>query len=159
MNESYEVIDAYGRVHRAEVLYRDAAYDLSLLSISKGLKKLSVAPLATATSEINTPVLAVGSPDGQLNTVTVGAVVDFTKVEIDDISAEDNAIDFPVLFHDAPIDNGSSGGALFDGTLSLIGINFAATERDDSFKYGLAVGADKIREFLQNTSLRSYFSL
>ena len=155
--EMFEVIDAYGRVHRATLLYRDAAYDLSLLSFSKGTKKLSVAELCDADTPIGNPVVAVGSPDGQINTVSVGYVTDFDMIVLDNVDEGDNDINFPVIFHDAPIDNGSSGGALFDEKLRLIGINFAATQRDNTFKLGLAVSADKVREFLGKTELKPYF--
>ena len=158
-NAAYEVVDAYARVHNATLLYRDAAYDLALLSIAKGKKELSVAPLADAVAPVATPVIAVGAPNGQINTVSIGSIVDFDKAEIDNADAEDNAICFCVLFHDAPIGGGSSGGALFDERLNLIGINFAATEQDEAFKLGLAVSADKIRDFLQATTLKKHFPI
>ena len=155
--EVYTVYDAFGTSYGASVLHRDSAYDLALMSIRKGKKKLAVAKLTSSVAPVGTHVLAVGCPDGQINTVTFGKIEKFDSFEMDATSTEGNTIEFPVLFHSAPIDNGSSGGALFNESLKLVGINFAATESGGAFKAGLAVSSDKAREFLRNTTLRLHF--
>jgi S1-C subfamily serine protease len=63
-------------------------------------------------------------------------------------------VKFPVLWHSARCDNGSSGGALLDASLKLIGVNFATGQNTDgSFKFGFAVSGAKLLEFLREYEL------
>lgn len=54
-----------------------------------------------------------------------------------------------MIRHDAPTAPGSSGGAILNASLKLVGLNFAgATTNSGSFLYGLAIPAQRIHEYL-----------
>ena len=65
------------------------------------------------------------------------------------VNVNGGEVDFEVGWHDTPTSNGSSGGAVFDYSLSVVGINFAANTNDDgSFNYGVFIPISRVREYL-----------
>ncbi len=146
-SRTISVIDCYGTEHTAALVGSMAEYDLSLLRVSKGTSSLTALSFAKATPEIGDTVIAIGQPNGIDNSVTFGEMTKFDKISGDD---EKGNLDFSVIWHDAPMDHGSSGGVLINGDFEIIGINYAiGTSKDnDNFLCGFAVGVDKINEFL-----------
>ena len=141
------VYDCYGNQHYASIEASDPAYDLAILRISKGKEPLAVLPLATEEAKSDDVVVAIGTPDGLENTVTFGNVTKIAELSRTDDTGN---LGFPVIWHDAPINHGSSGGALLNGNFEIVGINYAVGTSPSSgeFLCGLAVGIDKINEFL-----------
>ena len=63
--------------------------------------------------------------------MTFGEYTRFDEVIIEGNSTGSH-ITFPVIYHTAPVDHGSSGGVLLNERLELIGINFAvATDKEN----------------------------
>jgi S1-C subfamily serine protease len=64
-------------------------------------------------------------------------------------------ITFPVIYHDSPIDHGSSGGMLLNSDLELCGVIFAVAYEKESgdFVSGLSIPIEKVKEFLVTYSL------
>ncbi|MBQ7906853.1 MAG: trypsin-like peptidase domain-containing protein [Clostridia bacterium] len=142
------VYDCYGNKHEAELCKKGAVdsksedYDLALLRFSKGLSEFEPIALAQKDAGVGALVVSLGSPNSQQNTITLGTVY---KV---DTSHGEITLNFPVTYHTAEIAHGSSGGALLNDRLELVGVNFAGYSQDKSFDNGLSVPVSYLREFL-----------
>ena len=142
----YTVSDCYGEVYEASLEVSSYEYDLAVLKIRKGEKKLGVLSLADDPA-VGETVSAVGYPKGVVNAVTVGKVAGYSKV---DITGTKSGITFDTGIHLAPTDHGSSGGAVVNGDLELVGINYASSvDTEKGTSYGVFVQASKVAEFLK----------
>lgn len=94
---------------------------------------------------VGNDVIALGSPEGQQNAISFGKVqkYDTIKANVEEYLSN---VSFNVIMHDAYINSGSSGGALLDSSLKLIGINFAGTESSGE---GYAIPISKVFEFCE----------
>ena len=119
-----QVIFGDGRIYEADVVGADRRTDLAVLRIeATGLVPVDIG--STETAEIGEVAVAVGSPLGLEGgpSLTVGVVSAFGRQVR--TGPEDNDILFDMLQTDAPITQGSSGGALVDGSGRLLGITSA----------------------------------
>ena len=122
----------------AKVLGIDRVSDLALLKIDA--EKLPVLPLGDSDKlRQGDLVLAIGSPLGLQNSVSMGVV-----------SAAGRAVsdENPILYiqTDASINPGNSGGALVDQDGSLIGINsFIVTQSGGNEGIGFAIPSNVVR--------------
>ncbi|WP_406400966.1 trypsin-like peptidase domain-containing protein [Streptomyces uncialis] len=116
-----------GEVAAAEVVGRDAGYDLAVVKVS-GVSGLKPLPLGNSDNvQVGDPVVAIGAPFDLANTVTSGIIsakerpitAGGEKGDGSDISYVD------ALQTDAPINPGNSGGPLMDSRARVIGINSA----------------------------------
>ena len=146
----YFVYDMLGNEYKAELVYTDPSYDLSLMCFQgKSDTKLAVAKLGSGIPTENELVVALGQPEGQINTLTVGHVIDYETVEVD-AGEDESRVTFPVLWSTAPTKNGSSGGGLFNSKLELVGVNFATGYSDKKAKYTFAIPIEEVKEFLND---------
>ena len=137
-----------GSEHKATVLGRDEDIDLAVLR-APDLPASSVpVPLGSVrTLRVGDPLVAIGNPLGFDLTVTSGIV-----------SALKRPIESPnqcpvqnVVQTDAAINQGNSGGPLFDGHGRVIGINSQiATENGGNVGIGLAVPIDIVKPVAQS---------
>ena len=139
-----------GRVYRAErLLIADPEKDLAILSLESAA---DLTPLELSEKEIRraAPVVAIGSPKGILNTVSMGNISGFF---------EEDGIRY-VQFT-APISSGSSGGALLDDTGCVIGITSAAYDDGQGIiqNINFAVSVDDIRELVDRLPYYASVSL
>jgi S1-C subfamily serine protease len=119
-----QVIFGDGRIYEADIVGADRRTDLAVLRIpATGLVAAEIG--ATETAEIGQIAVAVGSPLGLEGgpSLTVGVVSAFGRQVR--TGPEDTDILFDMLQTDAPITQGSSGGALVDGEGKLLGITSA----------------------------------
>ena len=119
---SYQVVLADGRVYPAELIGTDPTTDLAVLSI--GAQDLR--PIGIGSSDqlsVGDPAVAVGSPLGLQGTpsLTVGVISAFGR----EVQTDATTRLYGMLQTDAPITQGSSGGALVDGAGRLVGITTA----------------------------------
>ena len=158
-NKAYTVTDIYEKQYEATLLYASAEYDLSLLRIKIDAMStpLTVASFATEDALPGDICMAIGSPGGIRNSMTLGKIKLIRNVELSENEKDSSNVTFDVLWHTAPIDHGSSGGALFGDDFTLIGINYAAAVENDSFYEGYTVPISRVREFLRLTVLKEYF--
>jgi putative serine protease PepD len=115
-----------GRTYSAEIVGSDARTDLAVLDIdTDGLTPIEFG--ATDTMEIGEVAIAVGNPLGLPGgaSLTMGVVSAFEREVVTGSGLSANDRLFGMLQTDAPIQQGSSGGALVDGTGRLIGITTA----------------------------------
>lgn len=119
---SYEVVLADGRIYPAELVGTDPTTDLAVLSV--GAEALP--PIAIGSSDaltVGDPAVAVGSPLGLDGgpSLTVGVISAFGR----EVQTDATTRLYGMLQTDAPITQGSSGGALVDGAGRLVGITTA----------------------------------
>ena len=112
-----------GTIYTAEVVGRDAPYDLAVLRIkASGLKALQFGD--SDEIAVGDSVIAIGSPLGLSGTVTTGIISAKDRaVTAGDSNTESSYIN--ALQTDAAINPGNSGGPLVDATGAVIGVNSA----------------------------------
>jgi S1-C subfamily serine protease len=122
--DSVRVIFQDGRIYAADLVGSDALTDLAVLQID-GTGLVPIERGSTQGLVIGDPAIAVGNPLGLSGgaSLTVGVVSAFNREVRVGPTAGDRL--FGMLQTDAPITNGSSGGALVDGEGRLIGITTA----------------------------------
>jgi putative serine protease PepD len=118
----YQVTFADGRVYEATLVGTDAVTDLAVLQIDAD----ELVPIEFGSSDdlsVGDPTVAVGNPLGLAGgpSLTVGVLSAFDR----QVQTSVSDILHGMLQTDAPITQGSSGGALVDETGSLIGITTA----------------------------------
>ncbi len=114
------------REYTAKVLGIDAATDIAVLRVDA--KDLPVVRLGDPrTLEVGDPVLAIGAPYGLEQTATSGIVSAKGR------SLPGDAV-VPFIQTDAAVNPGNSGGPLFDGTGSVVGINSQIYSRSGGFQ-------------------------
>ena len=138
-----------GRVFNAEVVGRDASYDLAVLKIAaSGLKALQFGDSDQVA--VGDAVIAIGSPLGLSGTVTTGIISAKNRpVTAGDSSNESSFIN--ALQTDAAINPGNSGGPLVDSTGAVIGVNSAIASlgsdlRTGSIGLGFAIPINQARK-------------
>jgi S1-C subfamily serine protease len=120
--EQIRVIFQDGRIYDAEIIGADPLTDLAVLEID-ATNLMAIEIGSTGELQIGETTIAVGNPLGLEGgaSLTVGVLSAFNRRV--DLSV-DQAL-FGMLQTDAPITQGSSGGALVDGKGKLIGITTA----------------------------------
>ncbi len=114
------------REYSAKVLGIDTATDIAVLRIDA--KDLPVVRLGDPRNlEVGDPVLAIGAPYGLEQTATSGIVSAKGR------SLPGDAV-VPFIQTDAAVNPGNSGGPLFDGTGSVVGINSQIYSRSGGFQ-------------------------
>ena len=114
------------REFNAKVLGSDQTTDIAVLKIDA--KDLPVVRLGDARSlEVGDPVLAIGAPYGLEETATSGIVSAKGR------SLPGDAV-VPFIQTDAAVNPGNSGGPLFDGSGSVVGINAQIYSRSGGFQ-------------------------
>ena len=141
--------DAYETKYEFDILAKDAKYDLAIIRFKKG-EELEVASIANYTVPKNEVIFAMGEPNGLSNTVSMGYILGNKVFTPDSATLEMSNVTFSVYINSAPIDSGSSGGALIDSNLRLVGINFASAvdQSTGDFKYTYTIPIERVREFI-----------
>jgi 2-alkenal reductase len=128
----------------AKVVGWDIYDDVGVIKVTPADHHLDAVPLGdSAQVKVGQPVAAIGSPFGNVNSLSVG-VVSATERSIDSLTSQYSLID--AIQTDAAINHGNSGGPLFDARGRVIGIN--AQIRSDSGSaegVGFAVPIDSAR--------------
>jgi putative serine protease PepD len=117
-----QVVLSDGRVYQAEVVGTDPITDVAVLSVAVS----DLQPIALGSTDslsIGVPAIAVGSPLGLDGgpSLSVGVISALER----EVQTTPEIILFGMIQTDAPITNGSSGGALVDRDGALIGITTA----------------------------------
>lgn len=119
---SLKVVDDDKKTHHVnDILIFDYKNDLAILEADVNLKPLKVKDKRIKTGS---KVIAIGSPMGELNTVSEGIVSNSENNKGIQISA--------------PISHGSSGGALFNSRHELIGITYAGYDDAQNLNYAIS---------------------
>lgn len=102
--------------------------DLAIIQIDAKLKPLNISN--TKNMKAGSKVTAIGSPKGELNTVSTGII--------------SNADEDGVIRISAPISHGSSGGVLLDKRMRVIGIT--SSGYDDAQNLNFAIKVERLNE-------------
>lgn len=155
MHYKYSVRDCYGTViEDATVIACDPNYDLAVVSFYSE-REYPALEFASVNPSLNSTVISMGQPLGVINSVTIGKVRGYTTVKLPTENGETNEdisnVMFDVIMHSAPINNGSSGGALINSNYKIVGINYAAEidKESEEFVASYAVPLLKTLEFLR----------
>jgi putative serine protease PepD len=120
-----------GRSYDADVIGREASYDLAVLRISN--KRLTALQFGDSDKvAVGDSVIAIGSPLGLSGTVTLGIISAKDRAVTAGESQGDNSF-INALQTDAAINPGNSGGPLVDATGAVIGVNSAIASLGSSF--------------------------
>jgi 2-alkenal reductase len=105
----------------AKLVGYDLYDDVALLHVSPADHGLAPVPLGDSSRVVvGEPVAAIGSPFGDVDSLSVG-VVSAIRRSIPSLTSQYDLID--VIQTDASINHGNSGGPLFDAAGNVIGIN------------------------------------
>jgi 2-alkenal reductase len=105
----------------AEIVGWDLFDDVGVLKVDPQTHPLRPVPLGDSSRVVaGEPVVAIGTPFGQTNTITAG-IVAATERSVDSLTSGYSLID--AIQTDAPINRGNSGGPLLDARGRAIGIN------------------------------------
>lgn len=121
--DSYLVMLPSGEKVAASLVGYDASYDLAVVKV-EGDAAAQLVPAAigsVANLRVGSTAVAIGNPGGETlhNTVTSGVISSLAR-EVDGGNTS-RSVDY--IQHDAAINNGNSGGGLFDVNGNLVGIN------------------------------------
>ncbi|MEA5421419.1 HhoA/HhoB/HtrA family serine endopeptidase [Spirulina sp. CCNP1310] len=131
-----------GRQFDASVLGTDTVTDLAVVKISDRAADLPVAPLGNSDAlQVGDWAIAVGSPGGLNNTVTLGIISTLDRPS-SQVGIPDKRLNF--LQTDAAINPGNSGGPLLNDRGEVIGINTAI--RANAMGIGFAIPINKAKE-------------
>ena len=121
---AYQVLLPSGEKVDAELVGADSSTDIAVLKVdSDAAAQLTPVEIgSSADLVVGSTVIAIGNPGGETlaNTVTQGIVSALQRSNVK-ASNTSRAIDY--IQHDASINNGNSGGGLFNYKGQLVGIN------------------------------------
>ena len=130
----FKIVDMGGKEYLAAVVGYDSSCDVAVLSVEKvGFKAVKFADSSSV--KAGQTVIAIGNPGGSefFGSVTQGIVSATDRMVVSDDSAISG------IQHDAAINPGSSGGALFDTYGQVVGINYSkiAAEYYESMNFAV----------------------
>lgn len=122
--DSFQILMPSGEKADAHLAGSDSALDLAILQADPAYADQLV-PVSVGSSSdliVGSTVIAIGNPGGEVlaNTVTQGIV---SALERSDVSSSNTTRNVDYIQHDAAINNGNSGGGLFNYKGELVGIN------------------------------------
>ncbi len=118
-----EVTLTTGEKLPATILGRDPLTDLAVIQVDAGMQ-LPVAIFNTDLPAVGEYAVAIGSPLGYENSVTLGIVSGLAR-SIEGVPGAEGVALANLIQTDAPISPGNSGGALANASGEVIGINVA----------------------------------
>ena len=154
LTSPFTVEDYRGGSYRDVTLVASSAgYDLAVLKMyaDAGMTyELPTLDFAASDAAAGEKLAALGQPGGQRNALTYGEAVEYRVPNPPSDGDKSSAIDFPVLYHTAPIANGSSGGAVVNAAGELVAVNYAGAYREDqTFAAGMAIPVSRLVEYLR----------
>lgn len=144
----YKVFDYKMNEYVGKLISANPEYDLAIIRFTKKdeLLKLTLASENPSKDEV---VIAIGQPEGQLNAITFGKVINYQTPSCTTCLPEESNVKFLCIYHDAYTFHGNSGGMLINEQKQIIGINTFGSEKTN---HSLAIPVLKIREFFNITS-------
>ena len=157
--EGYETIKvtfSNGSSFFAESIANDTVTDLAIIKITlpEGSEVLPVTIRDTSKTKfiLGETVIAIGCPDGLINTVTEGIISGLER----EISVE--GTNMVLMQISAAVNSGNSGGGLFDINGSLIGIVNSKIVRNGVEGIGLAIPIDTVINVITQLIDKGYVS-
>jgi len=143
-------VEYYRQFPEAVLQYRDEDYDLAVLSFVSE-REFQVLPVAEVPPGAGEIVVAMGNPLGRRNLVTAGHIRNRKNVIFDDGAGQKPQ---ELMIHTAWTGEGSSGSALLNSDLEIVGICLGGNENViRKYLSGMAVPSDRIKTFLEHWRL------
>jgi serine protease Do len=143
----FSVVNYAGYMFDFSILVYDKSVDLGLISFIGEYYDAYVLDLSSDPVSVGDFVMSMGSPQEQLNVLTVGWILRT------DVSGTEESY-FGLIHHNALVDSGNSGGALLNEHLEVVGINSIAPIVKADFPFqsveGYAASYPTIEKFLNN---------
>ena len=131
------------------VEYTSEESDLALISFRSD-KAYTPLSLAEDSPQYGDKIASMSNPYGKRNMVTAGKIGSATFWDFED---ESEKVKYSVITHSSVISEGSSGSALLDEDLDIVGINLGGNENlFHQFVSGMAIPNDQVRAFLEEWS-------
>lgn len=140
------IADYYQQFPEADVEYSDVRSDLAVISFSSD-ETLAILPVSDEMPGYRDIVAAMGNPHGKRNIIAVGRICSRKPVPFGDEAGKEQ---HAVIRHTCVLSEGSSGSALLNENLEIVGINLGGG--GNLFRrhlYGMAMPSDRILDFLK----------
>jgi serine protease Do len=153
-------VEFHGTDHmaQAKVVGSDASTDLGVIAVAKSeltdAELAELSPVRFGDSDalkVGEPAIAIGSPLGYNNTVTVGVISALNRVL-------DGANDLALIQTDAAINPGNSGGALVNNRGEVIGINTVKIADTAVEGIGFAIPINSAKPIIDELIEKGYVS-
>jgi putative serine protease PepD len=128
-----------GRTVPFSIVAADPTSDIAVVR-AEGVSGLTAISLgSSADLRVGQQVVAVGSPLGLSDTVTVGIVSALNRPVFDGVDDDNPAAAFDAIQTDAALNPGNSGGALVDMNGNLIGMNSAMASMGSELGFAIPI--------------------
>ena len=143
---SYTIEDYKGNIYTAYAYDANPDYDLAVVYFDKESTILGIIEMETKNANIGETIVSVGQPEGQVNAISYGVVKEYVAGgKLNNAEAYQSNVRFDVMKHDSDTTSGSSGCAILNMNLKLVGIHYAGNSK---LSYGLSIPIEKVREYL-----------
>ncbi|WP_432402173.1 S1 family peptidase [Wukongibacter sp. M2B1] len=145
------IVNYYQQFPEAVVEYSNEKYDLAIISFIAD-EVYKVLPVADEIPKYGDIVASMSNPYGERNIVTAGKVSSRKPRPFGD---EAGKMQYPIIKHTAILSEGSSGSALLNENLEIVGINLGGNENVfRQFISGMAMPSDRILSFLEEWEVK-----
>jgi len=135
----------YQQFPNAVIEYVNDKYDLALISFETD-EIYTVLVVANDAAKYGDIVASMSNPNGDKNIITAGKI---SSRKPRPFSDEAGKMQYPIIKHTAMLSEGSSGSALLNEDLEVVGINLGGNENIfRQFISGMAMPSDRICTFL-----------
>lgn len=140
------IANYYMQFPEITVEYTDVKYDLALISFMSD-KVYTALSVAEDIPKYGDKVVSMSNPYGKRNIITAGKIGSKKFWTYED---EAGKIKYPIIKHSAITSGGSSGSALLNEDLQIVGITLGGNENlFHQFTSGMAMPNDRIHDFLK----------
>ena len=153
-NKYIGISEYYSKFPIATVEYYDESYDLAILSFESETE-LNYLSLSKTNPKKNQKIFTISSPiEEKRNNITYGRILSKSPIPFGRGNKE---LKHNIIKHSAYINMGSSGSALLDENLNIVGINLGGGENIFKvFQFGMAIPSEEIINFIEDwTSSKS----
>jgi len=140
------IANYYEQFPEAVVEYSNDKYDLAIISFIAD-EVYTALPVADEIPKYGDIVASMSNPHGKRNIVTGGKISSRKPRPFGD---ESGKMQYPIIKHTSSLSEGSSGSALLNENMEIVGINLGGNENIfRQYVSGMAMPSDRIRTFLK----------
>jgi S1-C subfamily serine protease len=140
------VANHYMQYPEVKVEYASEQYDLAVVSFESD-QSFNALSVAENNAKFGDKIVAISNPFGERNVITAGRIGWKKSWQYEDTTGK---YDYEIITHTALTSQGSSGSALLNEDLEIVGINLGSNENFfRQFISGMAIPNDQIKAFLK----------
>lgn len=142
----------YEQFEKAQIVCVDKEYDLAVISF-KSEQVLTTLSICNNNPQYNEKIMVISNPEGERFVCSYGTIL---SRNYDVFKSDDKLPSTNTFKHSAYISNGSSGSAVLNQQMEIVGINIGGgVDFMNRFRCGAMVPSELICEFLKE----NYFSI